>query len=124
MLKYPPDWPENCPPQDATPAGGDLYRIVSSNPPRIDDLESYEELGTPARGSECRRRAISVFETREMACHRLRYSPYLGSAVAKGTLDATHGKLKLTNAKSGHIAWWCPVEVKRVELFGEVEPCR
>jgi len=92
---WPSDWPQNCPPHDAADACGEVYRIVSADPPSADDLESYAELGIAARGSECRRRAISVFKTRNQAYHRLRMSKHL----------AGHGKLKLTDPASGHLAW-------------------
>lgn len=123
MPKFPPDWPDGCPPDDAVDAGGKVYRIVANNLPAADDLKSYEELGTPARGSECRRRAISVFDSKAAARHRLDLSPHLGIAVAKATLSPEHGKQKLTSRQSGHIAWWCAEGVDRVALFTEVEPC-
>lgn len=120
---FPKDWPDDCPPDDAVHAGGDVFRIVSDNPPTEDDLKSYAELGIQARGSQCRRRAISVFESFGKARHRLRMSPRLGTAVARATLSAEHGKQKLTNAQSGHIAWWCADGVDRSSMFNEVTAC-
>jgi len=102
---------------------GDVYRIVSASPPLETDLQSYAELGISARGSDCRRRAISVFRSFAEACHRLRLSPRLGTAVARARFQSQHGKQKLTSERSGHIAWWCAEGVDRVSLFREVQPC-
>jgi hypothetical protein len=119
------NWPPNCPPADAVDVGGDVYRVVLSNPPSADDFKSYHELDIPG-GTPCRRRAISVYGTRVQACHRARMSPHLGTTVARGELEACHGKMKLTNPKSGHIEWWCAADLdctERMTLFVEVEPC-
>lgn len=126
MSGYPPDWPDNCPPADAEPAKGAVFRIVAADPPNADDLKSYRELGVPARGSECRQRAVSVFQTHDQACHRLRLSPRLGAAIARAELNATHGAVKLTSARSGHIAWWSVAALtphNRAKLFEEVSQC-
>lgn len=123
-MTFPATWPENCPPPDAADASGEVFRIVNDDPPSVDDLKSYAELGLLPDASPCRRAAISVYQSRSQACHRLQMSPRLGRGVAAATLAPTHGRMKLTDERSGHIAWWAPEGLDRAQLFSGMKPCR
>lgn len=123
-MTFPAAWPTNCPPPDAGDASGEVFRIVNDDPPSEQDLKSYAELGLLPDANACRRTAVSVFPSHAQACHRLQMSPRLGRGVASATLVPAHGKMKLTDDRSGHIAWWAPEGLDRVHLFGGMKPCR
>ncbi len=116
-------WPADCPPADAVDAGGVVHRIVSHDPPTEDDLKSHAELGLAVNGPECLRRGVSLFSTRQQACHRLQFSRHLGTMVASATLQPVHGKMTRPHAKSGHLTWWSADGVVRHALFRGARPC-
>jgi hypothetical protein len=111
------------PPQDAEDASGAVFRIVAGDSVTSEDLKTYDELGLAPSAPACNRRALSVYRTRETACHRLKLSPRLRTAVASATLNPADGKLKLTNPRSGHISWWPFDGVDRLAPFTEASPC-
>ncbi len=121
-MLFPTDWPKNCPPSDAADCSGPVFRIVTAKPPGPDDLKSYEELGIQV-GSECRRKAVSVYAKLEHALHRQSLSPHLGSFVAVGEFVQGAGKTKLTDERTGHVAWWSPKQFDRASLFKEFVEC-
>lgn len=122
-MGFPSSWPKGCPPADAQPAGGPVYRIVSNNPPTEHDLKSYAELGLGETATPCRRVALSVYPSREQAQHHQRMRPYIGTMVGRATLAPEHGCTKLTAPASGHMAWWPADGIERHTLFVEVIPC-
>ncbi|GEN12644.1 hypothetical protein MFU01_76810 [Myxococcus fulvus] len=121
--KFPDTWPKECPPDDAVDAHGVVYRIISGEAATPEDFKSYEELGLAPNAPACSRRSVSVFNSRQGACHRLKLSPRLGKGVAEGSIDATCGKMKLTSTKSGHIDWWPYEGINRLARFKETQPC-
>lgn len=120
---FPAEWPTGCPPSEATDAAGTVHRIVKSHPPQEDDLKSHAELGLASAAPQCSRLGVSVFTSRDRACHRLKLSPHLGTMVASAALTADHGKLGTPNAKSGHCQWWPYAGVVRHTLFSEASAC-
>jgi hypothetical protein len=120
---FPADWPPGCPPSGAVDAAGIVHRIVKNQPPQEDELKSHAELGLAPGAPPCARLAISVFTSREGACHRLRLSPHLGTMVASAALSAEHGRLGTPNAKSGHREWWPYAGVVRHALFSGASAC-
>jgi hypothetical protein len=124
MPNFPEHYPENCPPEDATVTSGDVYRITKTTDLSEDDFLSYYDLQKQSTACECAKRSISLFKTLDNARHRLRLTPRLGTAISKGTLDEDAGKMKVTNAKSGHIDWWVYCEVVPKDYFSEAILCQ
>lgn len=122
-MGFPTSWPNGCPPADAKPAEGPAFRIVSNSPPTAADFLSCFELGTLPDAPPCRRVAVSIFQTREQARHRQRLSPRLGTHTARAVLNPEAGSTKLTDPRTGHLAWWAPEGFARESLFDEVESC-
>lgn len=115
---FPADWPQECPPTDAEVAGGQVYRVVKSNPPTEEDLLSVRELRQQRNGCPCMQRGLSVFHKYRDACHTLKVFPKLGKFIAKGDLEESHGKQKKTGKKAdSHYTWWPYREVDRASLF-------
>jgi hypothetical protein len=120
-LKFPSDWPGDCPPQDAVDADGIVYRIVNNNPPQDKDLECHFESGRLPKAPPCLRCGLSVFRDLTDAAHQRHLLPKLGKWIAQATLAANHGKAKLTNGKQpSHTTWWAYDGVKRASLFAVV----
>lgn len=43
-LRWPADFPENCPPEEAYPTNGVYYRVVKTDPPELGDFVSLYHL--------------------------------------------------------------------------------
>jgi|ERR1043165_2887373 hypothetical protein len=98
-MDFPDNWPEDCPPEDADAADGQVFRLVKSNPHTASDFLSHHELGTLPKAPPCLRCGLSLFRTREDAEHQHRAYPKLGKFIATGMLKAEHGKAKLTQGR-------------------------
>jgi hypothetical protein len=115
---YPADWPASCPPQDASPASGEVYRVVKNNPPEETDFHSHREKGLLPSAPECMRCGLSVFDELHGATHMLDLFPKLGKYVATASLQDCHGKVKRTPGKHpSHTTWWPYSHVRRDALF-------
>lgn len=110
-------FPNGCPPSDAFPASGTMYRLVSHNPPTEDDLATFAELGKAQNGDECLRCGLSVFATQDDAADLYRFiarrygtnGTRIGSLVARFDLQPEHGQLKPTpnrRSSNSHHTWW------------------
>lgn len=87
-----------------------FYRIVLTDPPTIDDMRSYQELGIPLRRTdpESLRRAsgISLFDTLERARKQARRKPWLGNAfIAELAIPIGRFQIEQT-ASAGHYTLW------------------
>ncbi len=101
-----------------------LYRIVRTNPPTLDDMRSYKELGIPLRRAdpESLRRAtgISLFHSLERARKQARRKPWMGNAfIAELAIPVDHVRVEET-ASAGHYTAWGDADamldyVRRVE---------
>lgn len=87
-----------------------LYRVVLTNPPTIDDMRSYAELGIQLRRDkpESRRRAsgISLFDSPERARKQARRKPWMGNAFITEMAIPAHGVRIEKTAGSGHYTAW------------------
>ncbi|MGO2134756.1 MAG: hypothetical protein ACTH3S_04925 [Marinobacter sp.] len=119
MAGFPKQWPECCPPDDAPPAEGVVYRICRENPPAPGDFQSHAELGKSSKGDPCMRHGLSVFRDISEAQHLTGIFPKLGKLIFRGELTAEHGKIKPTPAKlrPSHVTWWPFEEVERAAAF-------
>jgi hypothetical protein len=121
-MPFPTTWPQDCPPADAEPANGVVFRLVRNNPPAASDFLSYAEEGKCPRRDPCLRCGLSVYRTLEdtVAKHaelRERFPDIdFGQHVASATLSPEHGKTKQTFAPT-HTTWWACEGVGRCELF-------
>jgi hypothetical protein len=119
---FPDHFPAGCPPQDAAPADGVVYRITKNNPPTPEDFLSFYEEGKQLRGNspvaQCRSRGLSVYREIEDARHQLAALPALGDHIAEGVLTEQHGVTKLTPTKRPtHTTWWCFDRINRHSGF-------
>ncbi len=117
-MTFPEDWPEGCPPADATDASGEVFRMARMNPPTDDDFKSFTELGIE-RGDPILCRGVSVFVLQTDAEHAARKFRNMGKILTRGVLLAEHGKSKQTG-KPSHTTWWPYIEVNRLSLFAVI----
>lgn len=124
-MTFPIDWPEGCPPADAQPASGGVYRVVKTNPPAAEDFLTFQELGKRDGGKPCEAVGVSVFRDANDARHYCAKYPYLGELIAKGSLSSSHGATKSTPRNMGgkpnsHTTWWPYKSIERHSIFSVV----
>lgn len=112
---WPPDFPEDCPPEQATPASGTYYRIVRNDPPESSDFVSVYHLNRRRaeiaikRGerTQCETMGLSVYANRNDAAANARRFKNIGDKIARITLRAESGKtLKTDGGYPSHYTWW------------------
>jgi len=121
-MPFPSEWPEGCPPTDAQPASGEVFRVVKVDPPTADDFLTFQELGKPDSGKPCEAAGVSVFRDAKDARHYCAKFPHLGELIAKGSLSSSHGAIKSTPRNVGgkpnsHATWWPCTSIIRHSLF-------
>ena len=117
-MNFPLDWPANCPPLDAEPADGEVYRIVRNNPMQTIDAATHRETGRLPKATACLRCGLSVFSELRDVLHQRELFPKLGDFIAIANLAKKDGKMKLTQGRfPSHLTWWPYLEVDRVRLF-------
>jgi hypothetical protein len=98
--------PSNCPHKLAQEEERYLYRIFKKNLNHQSEFEPYVKIFPEVEKykTQCGAYALSFFEDREVALNYLRKG--LGSHLAKVLVKKEHGKLHLTNRKTGHYNLW------------------
>ena len=114
-LRWPADFPEDCPPEEVAPADGVFYRIVKTDPPELGDFVSIYYLNRRRandiirRGLEtqCTLMGLSVFSDANDAVWNAQQYNVLGDKIARLTLDADAGGM-LPTPRNGnsHCTWW------------------
>lgn len=127
--KWPKHIPSNCPPDEAVPAAGLVYRLVRHNPPEPGDFQSWrDEAGRDPRDADksllCRSFAMSVYSTLSSARRRLRlFKPRLNKepfvAIAAGTLRPDIGVMLETGSQD-HISLWVQLGRHPHRLFSKI----
>lgn len=85
-MRFPTNWPQGCPPQDASDAEGCFYRCVESSPPTEVDFKSAAELGRCPTAPACQRVGLSLLPTVEDAKHQMQLFPAKNKYIAEGKL--------------------------------------
>ncbi|MEG5021473.1 hypothetical protein QUB36_10145 [Microcoleus sp. AT8-B1] len=119
--------PDGCPPENAHPVAGSVYRFVDKDPPQLEDFLSWREMNPsepcPKGLTECQTCGLSVFTTEEGVCTALRRKPFLREKkVALGHLspDLDLGLIQNTPAKGtgkNHHTWWFPENTEAWKEF-------
>lgn len=119
-MKFPDDWPANCPPDDAADAEGDVFRLVKSDQPTAEDFKTFHELGTRINAPACLRCGLSVFRNKADVEHLHQAYPKLGKFIARGTLKPEHGRTRATGRPT-HTTWWSYENVDRAGILSDIE---
>jgi len=104
--QFPAECPTKaCPPEDAVPTNGRIWRIVKNDPPTADDFQTYLELGKAMGAAPCRRCGLSVQITEKDARHMAETFNYLGNHLASANLGSDRGVVRQTG-RVPHHTWW------------------
>ena len=117
-MKFPTNWPANCPDATTPDAGGGVFRIVKDDPVSPEDMQSHFESNKLPKADPCLRCGLSVFRDLEDALNQQKLLPKLGNRIAEAILNAVHGKACLTKGQQPtHTTWWPYDGVDRAGIF-------
>ncbi len=121
-LRFPQWFPPDCPPPEASDAGGVVFRFATRNPVAAEDFLSHHELGLAPKAKPCSRAALSVYRTIASGRRRLRQlrerdPARFGPHIAEGSLAAEHGKIMQEGVDPDHHEWWAYEGVQRHAPF-------
>ncbi len=126
-MQWPDYFPDGCPPQDAQPAAGEVYRLVKKDPPEQEDFKSLREKKPRDDFGEqaCQACGLSVFQDDQDVLRVKRRAPGMQKRlVARGTLTPDFGQIKQTSSKddgASHHTWWVPTKVQPLKVFHVVQ---
>ncbi len=123
-LEWPDFYPENCPPVEAEPASGTVYRLVEHDPPQKEDfLSTWEEF--PGRFSEPTtiNSGVSVCtDLQDIDRLKKRYGHLRNRKTAKGELNPQLGKIQRSQGfTNSHVTWWIPVGAEPWRFFEVID---
>ena len=114
-LRWPPDFPEDCPPEEASPANGIYYRIVKTDPPELTDFVSLYHLNRRRSNdmirrdsqAQCMLMGLSIYANANDAVWNARRYHGLGGKIARLVLGSDAGKtLPTPRDGNSHFTWW------------------
>ena len=127
-LTWPDFYPENCPPAQAEPASGTVYRLVKHDPARAEDFKSvFEE--NPRRFDNkptIKNCGLSVQkdpEDSERLRDRLknRARKFKNRQIAEGSLNPSLGMIRHTpSIEESHHTWWVPIGAEPWLVFNVI----
>jgi hypothetical protein len=117
-IKFPEDWPPQCPPADAEPTAHTVYATCRRNPPATDDFRTAFERDYKPEGDGCIRRGLSVSLAVEDARWICTQFKRLHKFIVVGQLSPEHGKIKKTDGPvASHHTFWKHSNVSFHKLF-------
>ena len=124
-LEWPDYYPENCPPAEAKPASGTVYRLVVHDPAQEEDFKtSFEE--NPRRFNnkpDIKNCGLSVqtdIQDSEQLKKAMKMVPrFKNSQIAEGELNPTLGLIQHTPSSEykSHHSWWVPIGAEPWVVF-------
>ncbi|MDB4963394.1 MAG: hypothetical protein JWP01_3393 [Myxococcales bacterium] len=108
--------PHDCPPTDALDCELEVYYVVKVSPCEATDFQTHAERNSQRNADPCNRCGLSVWKDEADARYQAGKHPRLGNMIARGRLQAEHGKLKQTYRPSHH-TWWPADDVERHSIF-------
>ena len=124
-LKWPDYYPENCPPEDAKPASGIVYRLVKQDPVQQEDFiplitENPKRFENKPNAQICKGCGISVCKGMQDILKLQRSSGKMRKRqIAEGELSSTLGVIKHTPSRNykTHHTWWVDPKAKPWHVF-------
>ena len=116
-LRWPADFPDDCPPEEAEPANGVYYYIVKNNPPERSDFVSLYRRNrrlAEARTRHgittlCQTMGLSLLADINDAIYRANRFRGIGSLIARLALIPDAGQILYTpRDNDSHHTWWIP----------------
>jgi len=108
-MSYLEELPPDCPPAtaDEIAASRDVFRLVRTSPPTLDDFRSQRAEKPQAifRVSECQARGLSVFAVRQDSAKALKLPTLRDRLICRVRLEPGAGWIQETG-KPSHHTWW------------------
>ncbi|MDZ4763892.1 MAG: hypothetical protein SGI73_05015 [Chloroflexota bacterium] len=123
-MKWRPHLPDDCPPENAAPTTGTVYRLAYKADFNEKDFLSYKEEGKKWNVAECTASGISVYTEIEGIKQLFRrVKSARRKKVLRGVLKPQHGKILNTpsDTHNSHHTWWIPADERPWEAFEVVE---
>ena len=102
---YKENLPPYCPLARASEDEMVLYRLFLSERNHQENYIPYF-VNHPKYINHCKAYGISLFDSKEVAIEYALRNPDLGRYVAQVSIKRKHGKIVLTNKKTGHYTLW------------------
>lgn len=125
MPLYHSSLPKGCPPKDATPMHGTIYRSLEQDPATEKDFRSHREVPRRCTGDECKCWATSIWVDIEHVRHALKqYAPLRGRPIAKLEINEKCGVVKHTGSgpQPEHRSFWRDMNTKFAPMCQIVDP--
>lgn len=123
-MTWPDHFPENCPPEEAIPASGLVYRLLKDDHIQPWDFLSHRER-FPNKNfflPECQVCGLSVYlDIEGVRKMQRRVSSMRGKKLCYGTLTPEMGAMKPTGHEISHRTWWPTKECDRSAPFSLVK---
>lgn len=119
-MEWPDFYPENCPPVEAEPASGTVYRLVQHDPAQAKDFETpweeYRKQFEPPTIENC---GLSVHtDPQDSKKLRNRIKKFRKRQIAEGQLNPTLGVTQRTpSLEKSHHSWWVPLGTEPWVVF-------
>ena len=115
-VNWPSFFPPKCPPSESKDASGEVFRLVSSNPPMVSDFECWAQMHPKKWMGNCKASGLSVFTAKSDALRMVRRVQGIvqgestrGGLIASANLTPKAGKLMHTPRDgNSHHTWWAP----------------
>ncbi len=118
VLKWPLDFPGDCPPESSVPANGSYYYIVKHDPPVLADFVPQYHLDrvralrniANARATLCETLGFSVFTDRDEVIQVAQRHQKIGNMIARLDLQPLSGRVDKPPRpfETTHHTWWKP----------------
>jgi len=125
LPSYHPNIPDGCPPTDARPMRGVIYRSLRGAKPEAIDFQSHAERNVSSVGPECQKWGLSVWLSEEDVKHaRSVMAFFRRKHIACGQVTPLHGVIKRTPSgnQPNHHTYWRDHTIDFVPLFRVVMP--
>ncbi|RKU24562.1 hypothetical protein C6497_17215 [Candidatus Poribacteria bacterium] len=124
-MQWPDFYPENCPPEEAEPASGTVYRLVRHDPPQAEDFRTFfQENPNFFEGKPtdliCKGHGVSVYtDPEDIKQLKERSKKFKNRHIAKGELNSTLGVIQNTPSRQlkSHHTWWLPIGMEPWLVF-------
>jgi len=111
-LEWPSFYPVNCPPAEAEPASGTVYRLVQHDPAQAEDFETpWEEYRNQFEPPTIENCGLSVHtDSQDNEKLKNRIKKFRKRQIAEGKLNPTLGVIQRTpSLEKSHHSWWVPL---------------
>ena len=124
-MEWPNFYPANCPPAEAEPASGTVYRLVNHDPAQEEDFKTpFEEnpkrFNNKADIKNCGLSVHTDIQDSEQLKKAMKMVPrFKNSQIAEGELNPTLGLIQYTPSSEyrSHHSWWVPIGAEPWVVF-------